>query len=256
MNENGSFIKALKRPGSLIGTLVSVRSPEVAEALVIAGFDWLFVDLEHSTIDVPAAQAIAQAVGLRAYTVLRLSSNNPEHFTKALDTGCDAIVVPLVNDVEAARAAVRFAKYPPIGTRSVGIGRAHSYGLAFKDYVDRANTSVGLILQIEHERAVSNIEEILSVEGVDAVFVGPFDLSASMGLTGQIGHPDVTAAVEKVRGACTRASVPFGIFCGTVALAALEIKNGSKLLVVETDLMLMTRAAITRLRELREPQAN
>lgn len=176
MSDRGSFVSSLRRSKPLIGTLVSVRSPEVAEALALCGYDWLFLDLEHSTIDVAAAQTILQAVGTRVYAVLRLPDNNPEHFKKALDTGCDGVVIPLVNSAHEAEAAVRAAKYPPMGNRSVGIGRAHGYGLSFASYVEEANSSVALILQIEHRSAVEQIDAIVAVKGFDAIFVGPYDL--------------------------------------------------------------------------------
>ncbi len=234
-----------------MGTLVSVRSPEVAEALSLCGFDWLFVDLEHSMIDIAAAQNIVQAVGSKSFTVLRLPGNNPEHFKKALDTGCDGVIVPLINSADEARAAVLAAKYPPVGARSVGIGRAHGYGYTFGSYVETANASVALILQIEHKLAVDAIEDILAVEGFDGIFVGPYDLSASMGLLGQVTPPEVVAAIEKVREACRRAGVPFGIFCGSVSHSIAEIEQGAKLVVCGTDLMLMTGSASANLRELR-----
>jgi 2-keto-3-deoxy-L-rhamnonate aldolase RhmA len=251
MSERTSFVSALAESKPLVGTLVSVRSPEVAEALSLCGFDWLFVDLEHSMIDIAAAQGIVQAVGSKAFTVLRLPDNNPEHFKKALDTGCDGVIVPLINSADEARAAVLAAKYPPLGARSVGIGRAHGYGYSFGSYVETANALVALILQIEHRLAVDAIEDILAVKGFDGIFIGPYDLSASMGLLGQVTHPDVVAAIEKVRQACRQAKVPFGIFCSSVSHAAAEIEQGATFVVCGTDLMLMTGSASANLRELR-----
>ena len=246
-----NFVSSIGTAKPLIGTLVSVRSPEVAEALALCGYDWLFLDLEHSTIDVAAAQNIIQAVASRSFTVLRLPDNNPEHFKKALDTGCDGLVIPLVNSAKDAEAAVRSAKYPPLGTRSVGIGRAHAYGLSFASYVEGANTSVALILQIEHKSAVEQIDQIIAVKGFDAIFIGPYDLSGSMGLLGQVSHPEVVHAIEKVREACGKAGIPLGIFCGSVAQAVTEIQRGTKLVVCGTDLMLMTANANANLKEVR-----
>jgi 2-keto-3-deoxy-L-rhamnonate aldolase RhmA len=251
MSERINFVSALHGPKPLIGTLVSVRAPEVGEALALCGYDWLFLDLEHSTIDIAAAQNIIQAVGSKSFTVLRLPDNNPEYFKKALDTGCDGLVIPLVNSPEDAQAAVLAAKYPPLGTRSVGIGRAHAYGLSFASYVQDANTSVALILQIEHKRAVEQIDDIVAVEGFDGIFVGPYDLSGSMGLLGQVSHPEVSAAIDRVRMSCRTAGVPFGIFCGSVSQATFEIQHGTKLVVCGTDLMLMTGNASSHLRELK-----
>lgn len=251
MSDRVSFVSSLQTSNPLLGTLVSVRSPEVAEALSLCGYDWLFLDLEHSTIDIASAQNIIQAVGSRAFTVLRLPDNNPEHFKKALDTGCDGLVIPLINSRKDAEAAVRAAKYPPMGNRSVGIGRAHGYGLSFASYVEGANSSVALILQIEHKSAVEQIDDIVSVKGFDAIFVGPYDLSGSMGLLGQVSHPEVVHAIDTVRKTCLSANIPLGIFCGAVPGAAAEIQRGTKLIVCGTDLMQMTAAATANLKELR-----
>jgi 2-keto-3-deoxy-L-rhamnonate aldolase RhmA len=245
-----SFVAALKGSATLLGTLVSLRSPEVAEALALSGFDWLFVDMEHSPIDAAAAHAILQAVAGRALVALRLPSNSPEHFKQALDAGCDAVIVPMVNTVEETRAAVGAAKYPPLGARGAGIGRAHGYGIDFAGYVARANSSVAVIVQIEHIQAVENIEEILAVEGLDAVFLGPYDLSGSMGRLGQVAHPEVVAAMDTVRAACARAGMPWGIFCATAEKAAEEVARGARFVVAGSDLSLMMGAAANSLRTL------
>ena len=250
-----NLVSSLHQIAPLIGTLISIRSPEVAEALALCGYDLLFLDLEHSTIDIAAAQTIVQAVARRAFTVLRLPDNNPEHFKKALDTGCDGVIIPFINSPEDARAAVAAAKYPPLGARSFGIGRAQAYGLSVASYVEEANSSVALILQIEHKDAVERIDEILAVDAFDGIFVGPYDLSGSMGLPGQLNHPEVVAAIERVRSACAATGKPFGIFCSTLERARAEAARGTRFIVCATDLLLMTGAATTHLQELRPPQA-
>jgi 2-keto-3-deoxy-L-rhamnonate aldolase RhmA len=246
-----NLIIKLLAPTPLLGTLVSTRAPEAAEALALAGYDLLFLDLEHSTIDIAAAQTILQAVGSKAFCVLRLGSHNPEHITKALDTGCDGIVIPFINTAGEARAAVAAARYPPLGARSIGIGRAHAYGLNFAAYIESANATVALILQIEHKDAVANIHDILAVPGFDAIFVGPYDLSGSMGLLGQLDHPEVIAAIERVRNACAASDKPFGIFCGSLDRAKAEAARNTNLIVCATDLMLMTSTATKHLTGLR-----
>jgi 2-keto-3-deoxy-L-rhamnonate aldolase RhmA len=243
--------EALRSGAPLLGVLVSVRSPEVAEALALTGVDWLFVDLEHSLIDVAAAQAILQAVAGRAFTVLRVVANAPEHFKRALDTGCDGVMVPMVRTVAEARAAVLAARYPPLGERSVGIGRAHGYGLRFAAYTSEANARTALILQVEHIDAVEAIAELVAIKGVDAIFLGPYDLSGSMGLLGQVNHPKVVSAMDQVRAACTAAGLPLGIFCATTEQAEVELGRGATLVVAGTDLGLMTGAATSSLQRLR-----
>lgn len=260
----------LRAAEPLRGVLVSVRSPEVAEALALAGADWLFVDLEHSLIDTAAAQAIAQAVARRAYTVLRVAGNAPEHIQRALDTGCDGIIVPMIRSAAEARAAIAAARYPPLGARSVGMGRAHGYGYHFAEAIRTANDHTALILQIEHIAAVRDLDAILALcqqsasgdvdrgrlpdgaagggavhgleRGVDALFLGPYDLSGSLGVPEQIDHPSVVEAMATVRSACSRHGVPLGIFCATAEQAALEVAQGASFVTVGTDLGLMTRA--------------
>jgi 2-keto-3-deoxy-L-rhamnonate aldolase RhmA len=238
-----SLVESLRSGRLLVGTLLTAGAAEIAEALSHAGFDWFFIDLEHSTLDIAAAQHIMQAIGGRAYSVIRVPDNSTEHFKKALDAGCDGVIVPLIKSREMAERAVEFAKYPPLGSRSAGIGRAHGYGPAFSDYVADANARVALILQIEHIDAVDAIDEILLVPGFDAIFIGPYDLSGSMNLLGQVTAPPVVEAIARVRQTCVRAQVPFGCFSMTAAQANIEADAGARLIAVGTDLSLMLRGA-------------
>jgi 2-dehydro-3-deoxyglucarate aldolase len=235
-----SFLERLTLNKPVIGTLVSTGSTEVAEALSLCGFEWLFIDVEHSVLDNAAAQHIIQAAAPRSYGVIRLSDNSTEHFKKALDTGCDGVIVPMIKSVADAERAVSFAKYTPLGNRSVGLARAQSYGLNFDDYLSSANARIALVLQIEHIDAVEHVEEIIAIPGVDAIFIGPYDLSASMGLLGQTSAPEVVEAIGKVRRACLHAKVPHGTFCMTTDQARDEIAGGGRLIVLGTDMLFMT----------------
>src|SRR6516225_1953431 len=156
-----SLKDALRQPKPLIGTLVTTASPEIAEVLALAGFDWLFIDLEHGSLSIQDAQRAIQAVAGRCFTVVRVPEATAENIKRVLDTGCDGIIAPHVNSAEEARSIVALAKYPPEGERSVGLARAHSYGLNFADYVATANDRVAIIVQIEHKDAVVNVEEIV-----------------------------------------------------------------------------------------------
>ncbi len=251
MNRSGiSFLERLADPRPLIGCLVSTSSTEVAEALSLCGFEWLFIDGEHSVVDMAAAQHVIQAVAPATYGVIRLPDNSAEHFKKALDTGCDGVVVPLIKSVSDAKRAVSFAKYTPMGQRSVGLARAQAYGLNFDNYLRTANTEIALILQIEHKDAVECVEEIIAITGVDGILIGPYDLSASLGLLGQTSAPDVVQAVERVRRACLKAKVAHGAFCMTADYARNEIAGGGRLIVLGTDLLFMTRSAKSELESL------
>jgi 2-keto-3-deoxy-L-rhamnonate aldolase RhmA len=245
-----SLVETLRAKRRLIGTLLSVRSADTAEALALAGFDWLFIDMEHSVIDIATAQQMIQAVAGRSFTVIRIADHAPEHFKKSLDAGCDGIIVPMVNSREEAERAVQLAKYPPVGSRGVGIGRAHGFGHSFSEYVANANARVALILQIEHIDAVEHIEEILSVPGFDAIFIGPYDLSGSLNLLGKTSAPEVVAAIENVRRAAKQAGIPFGSFSMTVEGARAEAEAGGQLIVIGTDITFMTGAAKAALEKL------
>ena len=234
----------------LIGSLVSTSSTEAAEALSLCGFEWLFIDLEHSVVDMAAAQRIIQSVSPKTYGVIRLPDNCPEHFKKALDTGCDGVVVPMIKSVSDAERAIGLAKYFPLGNRSVGLARAQGYGLNFSDYLANANQAVALILQIEHIDAVERVTEILACPGVDAILIGPYDLSASMGLIGQTSAPQVVEAIAHVRHACLSARVPHGAFCMTSDQARDEIAGGGRLIVLGTDLLFLTSKAKEELESL------
>jgi 2-dehydro-3-deoxyglucarate aldolase/4-hydroxy-2-oxoheptanedioate aldolase len=240
---DNNFRSRLARGELLVGTLVSLSSPEVTEILSTAGFDWLFIDLEHSPMDARDAQALLQAAGGRVDCVLRVALNDEIWIKKALDTGCAGVMIPQVNSAEDARKAVQLSKYPPQGRRSAGLARAHGYGVNLQAYYDSANQGTAVIVQIEHSEAVRNIDAILSVEGIDAALVGPYDLSASMGLIGQVEHPEVQAAITRVKEACQRRGMPVGIFVGGPERAKGYIQDGFRLVAVSTDTLLLVQAA-------------
>lgn len=246
------FRSRLKQGELLIGTLVTLPSPQIAEILVNAGFDWLFVDLEHSAMGIAEAQLIVQTAGERCDCLLRLPKNDEIWIKKALDTGAAGVIVPLVNSVEEARQAVRLCKYPPQGTRSVGLARAQSYGAHLQEYLGKANDEIAVVIQIEHIEAVNNIEMILKVEGIDAVFIGPYDLSASLGRIGQVEHPEVQEAIEHVRQMCLEGGVRLGIFSGTAQRAMDYIHEGYRLIAAGGDNLMLVEAARETLKQLHE----
>ena len=171
----------------------------VAEIIAQAEFDWVAVDMEHGTMDWSQALINMQAIEVNSCIPLcRLPINEPVAFKHALDSGAMGVIVPMVNTEEEARNAVRWSKYPPVGSRGVGVCRAHRYGANFYEYVETANDKAAVILQIEHIDAVNNIEAICKVPGVDVVFIGPYDLSGSMGVIGQTRHKDVEQAIDHV----------------------------------------------------------
>lgn len=226
-----------------IGTLVTIDSAEVVEALALCGFDWLFIDMEHGALDLAATQRLVRAAGAETLVLVRVPTKDGSWIRRVLDTGCDGIIVPLVRTAEEARAAVEAARYPPHGHRSVGIARAHGYGLRFAEYVRKANEQVSVVVQIEHIDAVHAIGSILGVEGIDAVLIGPYDLSGSMNLLGDVRHPEVQAAIATVRERCRDHGMPWGIFVVDPADAAPELEQGAAFVAVGTDLAFMIARA-------------
>ena len=231
------FRKRLLRGDRLLGTVLTLPCPEVAEIMSKVGFDWLWVDTEHGPFDALGAQRLLQAAGDRQAAVIRVPSADDVWIKKALDVGAAGIIAPQVNTAAEARRVVSACKYPPEGTRGVGAARAHAYGLGFQTYVDAANRHTAVIVQAEHIEAVENIGEIVRVEGVDAVLVGPYDLSASMGKIGRVGDRDVLQAIEKIRQACLAAGTPLGIFGNDAQTVKTWLDKGFSLIGVGTDAM-------------------
>ncbi|MCP4213890.1 MAG: 2,4-dihydroxyhept-2-ene-1,7-dioic acid aldolase [bacterium] len=207
-----SFKQKLKQGKPLVGPLQALASSEVTEILVGAGFDWLFVDMEHSVIDVPVMQRILQAAQRHKPCVVRAPSHEEVWIKKILDADADGIIIPQVKTVAETENIIRMCKFPPEGGRSVGIARAHGYGMDFARCIAEANDFIAVIPQIEHIDGVNNIEDILKVKGIDAIFIGPYDLSGSMGMTGKVKSPEVLEAVDRVRKVCLEAGIPVGIF--------------------------------------------
>jgi 2-dehydro-3-deoxyglucarate aldolase/4-hydroxy-2-oxoheptanedioate aldolase len=243
MTTKSTFRNRLLARERLLGTVVTLSNPAVSEILAEAGFDWLWIDLEHSPMDPSEAQGILQAVANRAECVVRVPLNDEIWIKRCLDSGADGLIIPQVSTPEDARRAVRWCKYPPQGTRSVGASRAQGYGASLQEYLDRANQETAVVVQIETAAAVSNIQAILEVEGVDGFVIGPFDLSASLGFPGQIDHPEVLAAIESVRAAVLEHGRALGIFTGASARVRGYFEQGFTLVAASTDTLLLNQAA-------------
>ncbi|NQT57624.1 MAG: 2,4-dihydroxyhept-2-ene-1,7-dioic acid aldolase [Bacteroidetes bacterium] len=248
---NESFKTKLHRGDLLVGTIQTLPSPEITEILCSAGFDWLFIDLEHSTLNSKDAQNILQTASPLTPCMVRVPSIDETWIKKALDAGASGIIVPQVSTAEAAEQAVRLCKYPPEGVRSVGVARAQGYGEKFQEYIDSANKETAVIIQIEHIDAVNNIDTIVEISGIDCLFIGPYDLSASMGKPGCIGDPDVQKAISLVKEYAERVGIPLGIFGPTVESVKPYIDMGYTLIAVGMDTMILGSAVKGILAQLR-----
>jgi 2-keto-3-deoxy-L-rhamnonate aldolase RhmA len=245
------FRARLKRGEQLLGTMVTLASSASAEVLASLGFDWLFIDGEHGPLETRELTEILQAVGDKTACIVRVPEGAEVPIKKALDLGAHGIIVPQVNTAEHAADVVRWARYAPEGARGVGLARAHGYGLKFREYLTVANREIAVVVQAEHSRAVDNIEAIVRVPGVDAVLLGPYDLSASLGKMGEIDHPDVVAAIERVTDVCGRAGMPLGYFGVTAAAVRPYVARGYTLIVAGVDTLYLANGAKALLKELR-----
>jgi 4-hydroxy-2-oxoheptanedioate aldolase len=225
-----------------VGTWLSLPSPEAAEYAATIGFDWLVVDTEHNAIDI---RTLSQMFGVIAPAgvapMVRIPWNSAENFKRVLDAGAWGVVVPMVNSREEAERAVEATRFPPVGTRSVGGSMpAIRYGTTGGEYLQRANDEVLLVLQIEHIDGVEHADEILSVPGVDACFIGPNDLAASMGVG--LGVPlegdneKLNEAIAEIRAACVRNKVAPGIHTSGAAGINQRIAEGFQFLAMASEL--------------------
>jgi len=195
-----------------IGSWITLGHTAIAEIMAKAGFEWLTIDMEHSVITLDTAQQLIQVIeGCGVVPLVRIGENSPNIIKRVMDAGAYGVIVPMVNTKEQAEAAVKAVKYPPVGTRGVGLARAQGYGDKFDEYAATVNEASVVIAQIEHIDAVNNIESILSVAGIDGCIIGPYDLSASLGIPGDFAHPEVMAALKKVEQTCREKKVALGM---------------------------------------------
>jgi 2-dehydro-3-deoxyglucarate aldolase len=238
--KNTSLKRKLLNNELTIGSWITIGHPSVVEVLSTVGFDWLTIDLEHTTIDYTTAQILINTIQANNMAALvRVSKNDEVYIKRVLDAGADGVIVPMVNNAEDARKAVEYVKYPPIGKRGVGLFRAQKYGLntGFEDYKKWLNEYVVIIAQIEHIDAVSNIEEIISTPGIDGVIIGPYDLSGSMGMPGDYSNLDVIKAIKKVEEHCKMKNFPLGfhVIQPDSTLLKDKIDSGFTFLAFSTD---------------------
>ena len=222
-----------------IGATVTMNSPVVAEILAhMDGLDWIWFEMEHSSLSEQDVLTMLQTTnGSDVNTVVRVPWNDKTMIKRVLDLGPDGIIIPLVNSKAEAEAAIKAIKYPPWGERGAGLARAQAYGLHMAEYLKTANQEVAAIMMIEHIDAVNNIDEILSVKGVDSIMVGALARSGSMGLLGQTDDERVEAAVQKVLAAAGRAGVPCGIITVSPEQTNERIRQGFTNLIAGIDVL-------------------
>lgn len=228
----------------VFGAWTSLGHPSITEIFTRAGVDFIGIDLEHSTISQEQAQRIiAASHGGGAACLPRLASHNREQMARLLDSGADGVIVPNVTTPEEVERLISWCKYPPIGRRSYGVARAHDYGMGFGEYVATWNDWSTLIIQVESIEAVQAIDELLAPAAVDGVMIGPYDISGSLGLPGQLEHPRVVEACARVIEGARRHRKA----CGTQLIEPTQetvraaLKSGYTFVVLASDVFVLSK---------------
>ena len=245
----------LKNNELTIGSWITIGHPNVVEIMASAGFEWLVIDMEHTSIDLTTAQNLIttiQANGIKA--LVRVSKNEEVIIKKALDLGADGIIVPMIKSKDDALKANDHAKYPPIGKRGVGLYRAQEYGIGFDEYKKWVEEELVIIAQIEHIEAVKNIDEIITTDGIDGVIIGPYDLSGSMGYPGEFYRDDVKSAIDKVLESCKKHNVPSGfhVIESDPEILVERIEQGCSFLAYSLDFFFLGDSAREGMNKIKE----
>jgi 2-keto-3-deoxy-L-rhamnonate aldolase RhmA len=233
------------------GTWIQIGHAAVAEVLAEAGYDWIAVDCEHTDIDVEGFTDLSRGMhGRGPIPLARVRANETLAIRQALDAGAQGVIVPLVNSADEARQAVAAARFPPRGRRGFSFARMNNYGADFDTYAETANQRIAVVVMAESREAVENIDEITSVEGVDGVFVGPYDMSGSYGVPGQTDHERVTEGCRRILKACRRSGKTAGLHVVRPAEGAIEraVADGFNFIALGVDTVFLRRASQEALR--------
>jgi len=250
---------ALQKNQVTIGSWLSIPSPVVSEIMAQAGYPWLVIDMEHSVIDFETMQSMFLTLELSdVIPLVRLSGKDPIQAKRVLDAGALGIIAPMVNTPEEAEMMVSAVKYPPWGTRGVGLARAQGYGMQFDAYKEHWNEQSIVICQIEHKQAVENIDAILSVEGIDGVIIGPYDLSGSYGIPGKLDDPLMVEAEQTIMKSANKINVAMGTHVVHPNVDQLEakIQMGFKFIAYSVDMLFLANACRKGSQEIKSVLSN
>jgi 2-keto-3-deoxy-L-rhamnonate aldolase RhmA len=243
----------LKQGLPAVGQWISLPSPSVAEILAAHNPDWLLVDTEHGPITWETLEDILRALkGSGVPPLARVRANDPSIIKQVLDRGVYGVLVPLVNTAEEARAAAAACKYPPEGMRGVAGTRVSGFGSTLPDYFERWNSQVVVGVQIETTEALANVERIAAVPGIDILFIGPNDLSASLGRFRQFDHPEFANAVDRILKAAQAHGVAAGYMCTGPDEVLQKIDQGFRFLAAGSDARLLSGAMGSTYHKIRE----
>lgn len=230
--------ETFEKETNLVGAWLSIGHPTVAEVTAAQGFDFVLIDTEHTPIGLETLVNMSrgvEAIDGNTETLVRVPSNDPVRIKRVLDIGVSGIMVPMVESVAEAKKIVDAVRYPPSGMRGVASGRASEYGDNFQDYVESANGSITIIVQIENQLGIENVDEIATIEGIDGLFVGPADLSANLGIFAKWENEQLSNAIKTVINAGNTADVPVGTLVVSPDDIEMRIKQGFDYLIVGKD---------------------
>lgn len=254
MLKSNKVKQKLKNGSITVGSWMSMGHQSIAEIISAAGFDWVGIDLEHSVIDIDKLQTLLLAIeSNQCVPLVRLTSNDPNLAKRVMDAGAYGVIVPMVNSASDARLAVSSIKYPPVGIRGVGIARAQAYGPGFAGHVKIANDESIVIVQIEHIKSVRNIKEILNVEGIDGLIIGPYDISGSLGVPGQLNHPSVVEARRKILAAAKAKGIAAGTHIVYPSISEFKkyVKEGYRFIAFGTDILFLGESCRNSMRDIK-----
>ena len=238
------FKKQLKSGKVTLGTWVTIGHPDVPDQLQGLGFDWLLFDTEHAPIGRETLGRLIQAVdGEKACPLVRVGAIDQYMIKSALDMGAHGIMCPLVNTAEEAKTAVKFLKYPPLGIRGVAPRKAADFGLSFAEYIRTANDMTVMVAQIETREAVDNVDSIVALKEVDVAFVGPSDLTMSLGLLDDRSNPKVIDAMKKVIASCESHHKVAGVLAASPEEAKRDVSLGFRFIGLGSDTRFMSGGA-------------
>jgi 2-dehydro-3-deoxyglucarate aldolase len=236
----------LSRNELTIGSWITIGHPAIPEILSHAGFDWLVIDIEHTTIDLSMVQTLISTIQSKDISALvRVSKNEEVVIKRVLDAGADGIIVPMVNSRVEAEKAIKYAKYPPDGSRGVGLARAQGYGYRFEEYKKEVNDLI-VIAQIEHFEGINNLKSILSVNGIDGTIIGPYDLTGSLGVPGDFNNLDFIQYLKNYKQVSELANKPMGFHVVNSDYNKIveKINEGYNVIAFGTDFIFMGDMAL------------
>ncbi|MFZ5945779.1 MAG: HpcH/HpaI aldolase family protein [Bacillota bacterium] len=242
---NNKIKKKLQAGEVVVGSILSVNSPDVAEVLSLAGFEFVFIDMEHGSMGVESITNLIRAVELRGtIPLVRVTENTPALILRTLDVGAYGLHVPQINNKQDAEKMVRSAKYSPLGERGTALPRSAGYGTyRLDDYQLMANEQTLLVPHIENIKGVENLQEIVKVPGIDVIFLGPYDLSQSMGIPGQFTNPKFEQVIQQCLNTILDEGLIAGYFVNSVEDAQKRIAQGFKYIVYSIDMVMLSKIA-------------